>query len=239
MAGALAKAFGSPVPKWPVAVPFAFELVSKRQLDGTTGVSVGEFYVDFSGLDALRQTNTVALESRFFENQQLLTDVMTSHRKMLEGSMVLIGDAEAPSSLDEFKVSGQRDPVPGVYIIASGAYTLLNAPLYGVKEPWAALIDSMIAIGLLLIVAILKAVVQKPLDKKAERRLLAYLTGVSVVTLFIIAGLLIQWTRVVWDDFLLVSIILILHPSAEEGMHKLWRLCGGKRDVPIAETHPE
>ncbi len=222
MAAALASAYGSPKPAWPSFLPSLFESVREKILDSKGKVAVGDFLADFSPLEYLAQNGTVVLGGDAFHDEQRLTSVLNRHRSILQNRMVLIGDATAGSPADRFVVPGRNVPVPGVYVTACGAYTLAVAPLHEIREPWRVLVDAFIASALLVIVSFVRwRSKQRELAEANERRLVNRLTWGTVILLFLLAGLLVQWTRVLCDDFVIVSVVLILHPSLEKGVNHL------------------
>jgi CHASE2 domain-containing sensor protein len=152
---------------------------------------------------------------------------LVEHSGLFSGRIVLIGEGAHSRTPDDFTVLGLADPLPGVYIHSSAANTLIQAPLYKLTGPGRFFMDLFFSGGVLLLMAYVRFYLFRGTqDEVAAHRLHIILTLGVTLAVFIVGVWLINWTHLMWDDFLLVMVVLLLHPSAErtfEAIVKWWR----------------
>jgi hypothetical protein len=185
---------------------FAGELWWFRWLDCdtghqlTNGLYAGLFPVDYSQLRALKsETRTAA-------------HVALDDGEFVRGKVVLLGDTSLDQGADTFVVPGEGEPIAGVYVNASAAYTLAMAPLSTFH--WPSLIDAALA---LLLIAILIAVQwayrdlpREPSEERIQGALIAVFVGLVVAF-----AAVVQIHRIMWPDFTMVIFGLLMHPKVE------------------------
>lgn len=166
---------------------------------------------------ALALVNYSKLEA--IEQNKLLTISETSVRESGEkfrNRMVVLGDGTKEKAVDRFVVPGRDQPVPGVYIHASAAYTFAREPMFELR-PWVRVMLDVL-LSLLIIGIVVFARVRHLRDRKTfdwhkfqGRIVLGSLVGVGIL-----AVIFVRYTGVLWLDFLIVMLALWLHPKVEK-----------------------
>jgi CHASE2 domain-containing sensor protein len=179
-----------------------------------------EFLVDFSPIEALKVTRLKTTNAAVIKDQGWL----------LANRAVLIGDGTPGENRDAFIVpqQDQKQPVPGVYLHASAAYTLIKAPLYEFTAVGRLGMDFLLSVIVLISVTFARLYVTNrtkvPARKKVPARTndrfaqwrATYLFILTVTLISITIGIVfVHKTRVIWDDFLFVLLALWLHPVFE------------------------
>ena len=114
---------------------WAFRPISTRK--PSKQISVGEFPVDYSPLDALEHG---MLEMKDFSRD-------TNRSGQVEGKMVLVGDGVWEHAIDKFNVPGRSESVPGIFLHACAAFTLAEAPLSELTGPGRLFIDIFLSLA--------------------------------------------------------------------------------------------
>lgn len=188
------------------------EKISEKHLD--YGVSPEDFLVDYGSLDSIETisaTNGAGLKDG-------------SQRDRIFGKLVLIGDATLGKATDLFPVPGREQELyPGVFLHASGAYTLISAPLYELTRTGRLVIDLLLS-GVILGALVLTGLFYRDHEsrERATHRLRGTFTLVIVITAIVVGVVFVRVTRIMWDDFFLALILLVLHPSIEDRAESLW-----------------
>ncbi|HJY87113.1 MAG TPA: CHASE2 domain-containing protein [Candidatus Acidoferrales bacterium] len=186
--------------------PRLFQAVSTEEL--SKNVSVGTFPVDFSPLSNLRTSDHTI--------RSLELNELEANARLIEGHVVLVGDVRSPEPSDEFRVPGQLDQVPGVYVHACAIYTLTQAPLYIFTRATRWGVDLLLALLIILAVAGLRLYHNsRTTPEVAVTRVQGTLTIVVVVIVLLVSAVFVHRTRLLWDDFLLVMFTFLMHPSVE------------------------
>jgi len=146
--------------------------------------------------------------SKVFAEHILLTDKQPAdlHEK-LRNKIVLIGDATRGESFDTVTVPDEPDPVPGIYMHACAATTLISKPLYEINTTAGFVISFLISAAIAFFVF-------KRQAKYAgdEKRILA--SELRLVVLFIILTCLgalaaVAWGHVLWLQVTSVWLFLL------------------------------
>ena len=162
--------------------------------------------VNYSKLEAIQQTKLLTISE---------ISVKESGEKF-RNRMVILGDGTKEKAVDTFIVAGRKEPISGVYLHASAAYTFAREPMYEFKF-WVRLsLDFLLS---LLIIAWVAVARYRHLGERKifhwhklqNRLVLGFLLGICVL-----AFLLVRYTGILWLDFLLVMLALWLHPKVEE-----------------------
>ena len=176
------------------------------------GLTVGEFLVDYSALDLLKNHQTIRTINEITIRDQ-------GH--LFEDKIVLIGDSKKATDL--FVPPDRSQPFPGVYFHASAAYTLMKRPLYHITGLGRFLIDLLETASILLAILWIRLYFKNKTRKEvATHRLEGAFTILIVLAGIVIGVLLVQKTCVMWSDFILALAALLLHPSIERRLGKMW-----------------
>jgi CHASE2 domain-containing sensor protein len=125
-----------------------------------------------------------------------------------KGTFVLLGDAKYEA--DKASVPGRQEPVPGVFVHASAAYTLASAPLWELKEWFSLTTTALISAFVLVIIY--------QINSKFDRHfpIPPVALGVLHTLLWIVVFCLVAWwlatnKQIVWLEVIAVCLVLILH----------------------------
>ena len=207
LSAALAGAYQESLPGPPKSLAWSIEMTDDHQhgLERQVGneLRIAETLVNYSKLEQL-QHETLAT---------ITPESVKEAGERFRGRMVILGDATR--FIDPFNVPGRERPVGGVYLEASGAYTLAIEPLYEFKRSVRLGLDLVVSVAIILGVAWIRYRHLKEGEKfpwhKWQSR---FIYGTVAVVIF--AGiLLVRWLGIMWLDFFLVVFALLLHPSVE------------------------
>lgn len=179
---------------------------TEKEFDaGERPLSAETFLVDYSWLAALRaQTRPLA---DYLRSPDLM--------KALTGKIVLLGDVKSAPISDAFVVPGDEDPVPGVYLHACAAATLIDQPLY---EPRAAVNNMADLLLVVLLLVWLTHVRAKSIQQADHGAALPPAFGLAAIAAVCTSVLLVSF-HVVWADFLVVALLVACHPIIEWMTH--------------------
>jgi CHASE2 domain-containing sensor protein len=171
------------------------------------GLLIGEVLTNHAGVNQL-----ISETIRFTEAKELLR-----HTEQLRGRMVMLGAVDQATDL--YLIPGQEVPRPGVFVHASGAYTLASEPIYEFSHGARLLLD--FAISLLVLLAIVVSRRRRIGHERATLVLAEDRTPYFAVGLILVAGFAFVWVaRVMWLDFLLVALSLLIHSAIEKRLHR-------------------
>jgi CHASE2 domain-containing sensor protein len=144
----------------------------------------------------------------------------------LQNRLILLGDVRLAT--DKVQVPGQRDLVPGVFAMASLAYTLALAPFFEFTFLVRIALDA--GISLVLVIGLYR-ICRTRTNVAREKRARRFLIGTTVVVL--VAGfILVRLFGIMWLDFLLVPLALLLHPGIKEWLRGRFKLPRKIPNVP-------
>ena len=171
---------------------------------------------DYSFLSDLKKTVIRA-------NEAVTIDANASR---LKNKMVLVGDAGLENGADTFVLPFLSDePVPGIFLHACAALTEQKSSLYEFTSKGRLLMDAVLSGTVLLIVSSIRvwnySTKQPSFSPENVEKLLLVLAAIIVVLLGF--GIVI-WTHLIWTDFALVAIVLLLHKPFHELTHHGWKI---------------
>jgi CHASE2 domain-containing sensor protein len=186
-----------------------FEKFAKRQI--AEGIELEESFIDYSLRERLAE-EYIHVSAHDFEDSAALKAAIAPQRSLISNKILLLGDIRGGSDLFENPVGG--DAIPGVLVHALAANTLSTAPLYGFPEHTRLWLDFALA----LLVSLGATELENYYEDR--RRLITVLT-IGLVTAIICFGMLVNHTRILWDDFLFVALALAVHPFCHRTFEKL------------------
>lgn len=208
---ALANAYRARQPTAPSWIAWALERRENwnTMKERSSEVHAADVLVNYSKLEQLKT------EHMSFSRASTVEEV----GERLRGRLVLLGDVR--SSTDKFIVPGQSVPVPGVYLMASAAYTLAVAPMFEFTHLIRLGLD--LTISLIIVLGVLYIKRHTPKIKDTPKRTSRFLW--ATIAAVLISGLvLVRCIGIMWLDFLLVPFALLLHPKVEEWLSKRFEL---------------
>jgi CHASE2 domain-containing sensor protein len=194
------------------------------------GISYRQFWVDFSPIDYFRAHAVIVS----------LADgrPTTGSLAQLADKIVLVGrglgeiEDQGLQATDIFHVPGHAEDYAGVYLHACAIYTLLR-PVFHLSGPGRVVMDtvfSLAAFGFIALIRLFYSGHRKEVNIAGLSRLV---TWFALAAVFIVGELMLNITRLLWDDYLVVMIALIAHSWVErhEGLaheatvwlHTRWR----------------
>jgi hypothetical protein len=191
-------------PSW-----FPFAVISEYEKEDADGrqCRFTAFLVDYSWLDTIKEKKTTV---EVYNN-----DPTKFHD--LQGKVVLLGDVEHATIQDAFVVPGESEPVPGVYLHACAAATLLDARLYELRPFCRICADLILAIGVLCWLALMRLRAHDS-GKTLGQISLPPAFGLLAVAV-VLSGLMLGVFGLFWPDFLVAAVLLAIHPLVEWAWH--------------------
>lgn len=161
--------------------------------------------VNYSKLEAIQQNKLLTISE---------TSVKESGEKF-RNRMVILGDGTKEKAVDMFVVTGRKEPISGVYLHASAAYTFAREPMYEFRFWARLLLDFLLSAIILAWVSIAR---YRHLGewkifhwhKLQNWLVVGFLVGVGVLAI-----LLVRYTGILWLDFLSVMLALWIDPKVE------------------------
>lgn len=149
-----------------------------------------------------------------------------------QNKLVLIGNGQRGVAGEKFYTPpGRNRPVAGIYIHALAANTLVADPVYKFKHWFAILLDA--SLGLFVVVGLFIVRLRHRKDDSFstptwENRFI----WTSIVVTLSVGFVLVKLYNVLWLDFLLVVLALLLHSRVQHGLaHVPQRLFGSKPET--------
>jgi CHASE2 domain-containing sensor protein len=156
--------------------------------------------------------NYAKLETIQAQSLPIITaDAIKNAGEKFHERFVLAGDGILTHAQDPFVVVGREKPVSGVYLHAVALYTLVGEPLYLFTDTARLIIDVLLAVAILSFIALLRwqHLRDEHFGYHQPEKALIWFTAIFV---FVAGILLIQWLHIIWLDFVLVIVALVLHP---------------------------
>jgi hypothetical protein len=167
--------------------------------------------IDFSSLPRIRDDALHAIDPEFYRDE----------RDKIENRMIVMGDTyrtehravDATKKPDWFHPTAVDEQIPGVFLHACAARTIAaHRPIYELSLLGRASIDLFLAVFILFLVkfSLWLLLRSKFHTEHAEHRLDLIYTVSGIVVVFIVGFLLVRTTRLLWTDFILVCLVLLL-----------------------------
>jgi CHASE2 domain-containing sensor protein len=196
------------------------------------GTSIERYLADYSALSAIERSRVITTSPIVLRDQ--------GYR--FRDKIVLLGDATTSKTRDHFPlpfpydIGGAGVIYAGVLFHAVGTYTLVQ-PLYRLTGLARTVIDLLFAYMVLGVVyAIRRHYVRKTAARVASARLMFF--GFAIAAAIVCFGVVVvPYTRLVWEDWLLVVLVLWLHPRIEpvfaSGFEAMCRIFPTLRDLAV------
>jgi CHASE2 domain-containing sensor protein len=197
MGVALAKATVKPAPTWARWFVETFRLKSVNRFRNS------EFLVDFSPLQLLRDSAPEVLNP---------SDIPAD---LVKDKIVLLGRTK--NTTDTFTVPGKpEEPYAGVFLHACAVYTLKNGPLYRLKDYVRYSLDLIISLAIFgpLLWFRLRQFKQGK-EVIIGHRVPSYASLFAAVIVCVVAVYFVNRTHLMWDDFILVALVQVVHTPIE------------------------
>lgn len=213
--------------RW-LARVFPFFLEREREVPGQPFTGQ-EFAIDFGALPRLMTTTVPAATA---------ADVAAS-RVDLTNKIVLVGRAQTGRTTDLFTVPAQAEPVAGVYVHAAAAYTLVESPLFELTT-WGRVAADLAAalVPLVSILAIRWWRITYAKKDSHDHELARRLMIATAIGIFVLGYFFIVKTGILWTDYLMVVLALLLHGPLERLGGLISRLVR-RVPAPVPTTHGE
>jgi CHASE2 domain-containing sensor protein len=142
-------------------------------------------------------------------------EIVAKNGSRIRGRVVIIGDLTAGPVTDTFPVPGVERDQRGALLHASLANTLLVNPLGEFRHGVRIGIDIALSVLVLLIVHVLGTRKGVALGEKEAHALEGRVILGTVVAVLILGFAFVFLFRVMWLDFVLVTVFFALHPTAQ------------------------
>lgn len=195
---ALARAYRADPPPPPRWISWAVE---RTEHEPAEGLSTADVLVNYSKLEQLKSEHVVFTRP----------DTVEDMGALLRGRLVLLGDVAMP--MDPFVVPGQAASVPGVYLMASVAYTIAFEPLFEFTHTVRLVLDFAIS---LVIVSGAYWISTRTTNVAASRRRRGRFIIVIVAGVLLAGIALVRFADIMWLDFMLAPGAILLHPRVED-----------------------
>lgn len=161
-----------------------------------------KFDIDYSPLEALEENSVPLRDIDSYLGKDYFRD-----------KYVFVGRGKLSHDTgDKYPIPGRRgDAHSGVYIHACAAYTLLRRPLFAVKLWGDIVLDCAVGLPVIFVVAWIRFHYRR-LEHHA---VLAFITLLAVLVVIGVGFFMVNVTRLMWDDFVVVAASLLLHQSLE------------------------
>lgn len=189
-----------------------------EEWEGMTWVSNAQYALtDYSFLPDLKR--------KVFSANEAAT--ITANAGRLKGKIVLLGDAGLENGADTFVLPLLSDePVPGVFLHACAALTEQQPPLRELTARGRILLDALLSGSILIVASIIRVwnVSRRAGNRLSPENVEALLFFLAAI--FVIVGglIVVRWTRLIWTDFGLVAIALLLHRWFHSFLHHAWTI---------------
>jgi CHASE2 domain-containing sensor protein len=181
------------------------ELLVEREAG--EGLKAGEYLVDYSPLDQLLAERIPVTASG-----DLPPDL---DPERLRGKLVLVGYATPDRTTDMTQLPGRRAEVPGIFAHACGVNTLVTHPLYELHHFVRLGLDLLLGAVLIGIVFGVRLYLERSGAEHSVAHRVELLTILALmIGVWIGGSTLPERFGLIWTDYVLVVLALLLHPYA-------------------------
>jgi len=181
------------------------ELLVEREAG--EGLKAGEYLVDYSPLAQLLEERVPVTPAG-----GLPADLEPAR---LRGKLVLIGYATPDRTTDMTHLPGRPDEVPGIFAHACGVHTLVAQPLYELHHFVRLGLDVLLAAVLIVVVFGVRLHLERIGAEHSVAHRVELLTILILMSGVWIGGsMLPERFGLIWTDYVLVVLALLLHPYA-------------------------
>jgi hypothetical protein len=207
---------GSIVPAW-LKSRLIGNFIEGNRVVTSSASSASIFLVDFSALPKLEE------EQATFSNGAL------THAEDLKGKLVLLGytDVKNPAT-DKFIAPGEQEQAAGVFWHACGADTLISGALLQPTPLGSLVLDLALYLPIILLVSWANVHFKEGHGEETRERVEWFATKALALLIFLCGTYFVGRLRIVWADFLIVAVIVLIHPSLEEHLTLSSRWIWGK-----------
>jgi CHASE2 domain-containing sensor protein len=194
------KAHSVYLPNW-FAQPIEITTVNKAQQ-----ISTASFLADYGAVNSLREHTSQAIVSG--------TDVILKVNPALTGltnKIVILGYTRWETTPDKYYMLPWQREVPGVYFHASGVHTLIKGPLLEITSVGRAFLDVIFVAFVALCLSLLERRGQRIGKFVAVDRMRFVIIWTAIFAAAILELCLVPLTRILWTDWLLVCVVLLIH----------------------------
>jgi CHASE2 domain-containing sensor protein len=207
----LGAALAGPPPQVKPQIRWAVDRGEDVQEDG---ISYRQFWVDFSPIDYIRDHAVVVSLADGRPTTGSLTQL--ANKVVLLGRGLGETEAQGLQATDIFHVPGHAEDYAGVYLHACAIYSLLR-PVFHLTELGRMLMDTVFSIAAFGFIALVRLFyLNRRVDEVNVERLSGVVTWFTLAAVFIVGELMLNSTRLLWDDYLLVMVALIAHGWIEK-----------------------
>ena len=203
------------------------EFIESDQVRTTSATMASIFLVDFSALKPLQE------HRRKWANGELSGD------DSLQGKLVLLGytDLSNPET-DRFIAPGEQEQAAGVFWHACGTDTLIHGALLQPTALGSLVLDLVTYLPIIVLITWLNLHVSEEYREAVAERVESIATKVLAVLIFLCGTYFVGRLRIIWADFLIVALIVLIHPPLERSL----TLCGEwlwKKMTEVPGSHKE
>ena len=185
-------------------------------------IEIEKFLINFAPIEKLVDERIQAVKA----DGEIDFPKLQEEKEKMAGKIVIIGigDENSKKGSDVSVAGFRRKGYKPVYVQASAVYTLTEKPLYELTFWGHLLIDILLSISIIGFVALwrLYYVIVKKSDKAIHsHKLPKRITIVTLLVALIVGVLFINLTQIMWVDFVLVIIALLLHLIFEGWIDKV------------------
>jgi CHASE2 domain-containing sensor protein len=184
---------------------------NRKTSEDQASLSAPLFLVDYSQLEVLSSSAKEIYDP----------DAKVPINVDVGGKIVLLGRTK--NTTDTFTVPGRPEkPYPGVFLHACAAYTLSTSSLLQLTSLGRAVFDVLFPVGIFVAVFWIRLRRLKKGEEDSTEdgfpELLSF-----IVTLILVVGAIkfVRETRLMWDNFILVAVVLIVHPPLERATREI------------------
>lgn len=213
---ALAEAYrGGRLPEPPKWIRWAIETRTERHADtdysSEPQLIMANALVNYSKLEAVKLSTLPTISPKS----------IAESGRLFKDKMVIIGDVEDAS--ERYHVIGREETVPGVYLHACAAYTLVKEPLYELNQWLRIFLDFLISGLLIGSVAWFRFRHHQDHHSQEWRNRRSKFIYWAVPIILLVGLSMVRLLGILWLDFILVVFALLLHPGVETRLESFWK----------------